>query len=469
MSSSGKGSAGNKQVMMVPAVSLLCSILIWSCGNEYVCPDPIGKIIRDDCETYKMRYESLKVELGFSIGGLGVSVGAGKDKLRDPSELLQVLMQQTLALCKDFNTCRVPSADYQRRREEADHKFTAITAITSQLKSDLDQESKQKLVAKLIEVITGTTFAQAQPQPKTPRKYGKPRFMPGFFRSATRLWFGSKFLPPKPQMPPGVPTIVESDMTLSRGNGRSAPTSYIHLVLWGKADVDDRIYVELSQGKLKGSTEVKPRRGKPEARASFKFKGVKLKDEGTMTFWYRSGSTMKKVKMGTIQLDAERRLNQAYLSYMPDPVRRDPIEYERLWLIFYTCEDRKVRTTLRCEHNGAPLESVLDGISHHGTYQIRPLRRHHIPLPIRIPLKGGTARGKWERSVPGEKLTKDRFPREAAGKWTCRASLNGRIARHMEFRIREDGSVESGGTIGALDPPWWPIKTKRIKNDVEQQ
>ena len=37
-------------------------LLLAACSNEYVCPDPIGRIIRDDCEVYKTKYESLKVE-----------------------------------------------------------------------------------------------------------------------------------------------------------------------------------------------------------------------------------------------------------------------------------------------------------------------------------------------------------------------------------------------------------------------
>jgi hypothetical protein len=56
-----------------------------------------------------------------------------------------------------------------------------------------------------------------------------------------------------------------------------------------------------------------------------------------------------------------------------------------------------------------------------------------------------------------------------AGLWTCRASLNGRVARRFEFRLRNDASVVPGGKVGKLAPPWWPVKTAIVDNDVERE
>jgi hypothetical protein len=445
----------------------LASLVLGGCGKEYVCPDPIGRIVRDDCDEYRTRYESLKVQLGFSIGGMGFSVGAGKEKIRDPSELLQVLMQQTLTLCKDFNACRVPSEDYRRRREEADRKFTAITAITEQLKGDLDAESKRRLVGKLIDVLSGAT--EAPPVRRSLEPTG-PLFSPGFFRDATWIWFGSRFQPPMPRMDTGVPALAEWSVTAS-GVGIGADwSSFVHLTFRGKTEVDDRVYLTLSEPALQASEKVAPMRGRPEARASFHLQKTRLRAKGTMTLAYRPGATGQKSDLGTIVLDVRPFLGRGYLAYMPDPVRADPIEYERPWLVFYSRVEEKTRVTVRCDKDGRADDAVLMGPSHYSPYEVGHLRRHHIPLPVRIPLKGGTTRGTWERSVPGEKLVVDRFPSEAAGLWTCRASLNGRVARRFEFRLGPDGSVARGGAPGGkISPPWWPIRTERLDNDVERQ
>ena len=447
---------------------LLCGVLA-GCGNEYVCPDPVGRIVRDDCDDYKTRYESLKVQLGFSIGKLGVSFAAGKEKLRDPSELLQMLMQQTMTLCKDFNTCRVPMADYQRRREDADRKFTAITAISQQLKGDLDPESKRKLVAKLIDVLTSVPATVAGSASRSGRLslIDRPRFSPGFFRDATSIWFGSRFQPPLPSLPPGVPVVAQWEVTNARGIG--PVSSYVHLTLWGKTEVDDRIYIALTDPVLLASAKVTPMRGRPEARVSFHFEKTWLRGRGNMTLWYRPGATGTKHELGTASLDVRTLLGRGYLAYMPDPVRRDPIEYERPFLVFYTRVDDKTRVTMRCEQNGKPEPAILMGHSRHSPYEAGHIRRHHIELPVRIPLKGGTERGQWRRTVPGEVLPQDRFPSEAAGLWTCRVSLNGRVARRLELRLRPDGSVVPWGSIGKLSPPWWPVKTEKIDNDVERE
>ena len=150
---------------MTRALCLL--LLLPSCSDRYTCPDPMGPIVRDDCSVYANQYESLAVSVRASVGPIEVGAAVGKQSIRDPSELIQLLKQQTLALCKDFNTCRVPPMDYRRRREEADRKYTAILAIQQQLEHETDAESKRKLVAALIDVLSAGL--------ERPRPVGKPR------------------------------------------------------------------------------------------------------------------------------------------------------------------------------------------------------------------------------------------------------------------------------------------------------
>ncbi len=451
---------------------LLAGWLMTSCGNEYVCPDPIGAIIRDDCDVYRTRYESLKVDLSFSIGHLGVSAAAGKEKLRDPSELLQLLLQQTMALCKDFNACRVPSTDYRRRREDADRKFTAITAITQQLKTDLDKESKRKLVAKLIEVITDDKPAPRRRRGRSGRRSSYRRqpvkACTHWLVSSTSMFFGSKFQPRRPPLPDGVPALASYEMTHSRGAGWGGTSTYLHVRLWGKAEADDYIYVQLPGG-ISGKAKVKPQRKRPEARASFKFK-KRILERGQMVLTYRRGATLKKHAIGSFRLDPEHWIRQGFISYMPDPPRMAcPLDYERPYLVFYSQLPSRTRVTVRCKRDGKSIPGVLSGRAASGTYRASKLRRYHIPLPVRIPLKGGTERGKWRASPPGEQKAAVLFPGEAAGLWQCRVSFNGRTGRRISFRLKSDGSVQGSGKLGPFAGPWWPIKVERVANDLERQ
>jgi len=440
---------------------LLTVLPLPGCSSEYVCPDPIGRIVRDECDAYKTRYESLKVELSFSIGNLGVSAAAGKEKLRDPSELLQLLMQQTLALCKDFNTCRVPSADYQRRREEADRKFTAITAISQQLKGDLDADSKRPLVAKLMEVITGEGQMPGRSGVTRPprREYCKYAF-----QRTTDLYFDARFQPPQPTLPPGVPAVVGWDMGHSRPLGRSEEETYLHLSLWGTAELDDWVHV-----KLPGQREARSRvsRGQPEASAQVHFE-ERLEPSGTMTVDYTPGATGKRHSLGTFPLGPQTWLPLGFLAYMPNPVGTCPVEYERPYLIFFSRVPSSVRVTMRCTQDGKPVPGVLEGLRHIPSASATRVSRFHLPLPVRIPLKGGTTRGAWTMR-PGEVQVRDRFPKEAAGEWVCRASFNGRVGRKLTFRLRPDGSVQRYGRVGVHATPWWPVATERVDNDVERR
>ena len=189
-------------------VGLLLAPLACASSTEYTCPDPVGQIIRDDCEAYKTKYETLKVELGASLGPLGATIAAGEQSLRDPSELLQVLALRTFTLCRDFNACRVMPLEYRQRREQTDCIFTAVTAIQSQLKESLDAASKARLVKELTRVLAGETCGG----PTAPKSSGaparpKPRRRVRVYSPSTP-WFGARLLPPQPAEPKGLPRLV---------------------------------------------------------------------------------------------------------------------------------------------------------------------------------------------------------------------------------------------------------------------
>ncbi|MBW2735139.1 MAG: hypothetical protein JRH20_22380 [Deltaproteobacteria bacterium] len=458
------------RTLPLPQVAPLALLaLLSACGNEYRCPTPIGKIVRDNCDSYKTKYESLKVELGFSIAGISVGVKAGKEKLRDPSELLQVLMLETMALCKDYNACRMPSTDYRRRREEADHKFTAVVAIGQQLKGDLDKESKRKLLEKLMEVIT----SRSRPQPKAQSTrrassrvglWRRPiAYHPGMFRKATSPWFGSKYMPARPKLASGLPVLA------SWWIGHGGQSTFINFKFWGKTEADDRIYVSFTDPVKDYDAAVRPTRNKLQGSVRISERTMKIGSKGAMTLDYKLGATGKKHRIGTFRLAPELWLKRGYMAYNADPIRKDPVEYERPWIIFYSKVRKQPRVTMRCKHRGKKLDTVISGQSRTNPYRASKLSIHAVPLPIRIGLKGGQERTTWKKSMPGEKPLTDMLAKEAAGKWRCVAKINARKARVFSFELRADGSVVPQRKPDDGAWPWWPVATKRVPNRVEEQ
>ena len=133
---------------------IVIQVLGCAASQEYQCPEPIGLIIRDDCDTYQTRYDSLRVDLGAGIGPAKLETSIRKEAMRDPSELVQVMGARMTALCHDFNACRITSADYLRQRKEIDQTMTAIMALGEQLKrSDLTQSERQQLLEKLMRLL----------------------------------------------------------------------------------------------------------------------------------------------------------------------------------------------------------------------------------------------------------------------------------------------------------------------------
>ena len=178
---------------------LAAALLPVACAsNEYVCPKPIGRIIRDDCEVYRTRFEALKAELSANVGPLGTALKLGKEKLRDPSQLTQILSHRTYALCRDFNACRVSPQEYRQRREQADRIFTAVGAINAQLKQDLPATEKATLVAKLVALLSEDRATPAPTAHTTPSRSTAKARPSGAYYHSWLPWYGTKRLPPQP-------------------------------------------------------------------------------------------------------------------------------------------------------------------------------------------------------------------------------------------------------------------------------
>jgi hypothetical protein len=446
---------------MKTLVWLVLAAMVPACAtySTYQCPDPIGEIVRQDCEDYRVRYEKLSASLSLSIGSFSIGGGVGTEKLRDPSELVQVMMHQMLALCHDYNACRVGNVEYRQRREEADRAFTGVMALLEQLKMPgLDPKNRKDLLTELFALLRGSPpSATTQPVPEgKPDKPKKMQYTEGMFRDPLFYWYASKFQPPRP--PPaakGVPDILEINPYYDKDE-----LKHFFLRVWGKPEEDDQFVIEGGGGRM--HCPIKIRRNKPEATIECrpKKRSDPMLQAERFKATYTVGATGMDHDFGMIELKPDPDKLLAFLAYQPDPVRKDPIVRERPWLIVHALHDKPLRAsaTARCWVNGKPVKvagsGALKGMTHiNARNRYTKLTRFGIPLP-------------YVMDYPGTPKEEDDFFGDHAGNWKCKVSLDGEQLLELKFTIKKDGTPEphpdQQGKAGDLASPWWLVESKKI-------
>jgi hypothetical protein len=487
-------------------VAVLCAGC--SGAHEYTCPDPVGKIIQDDCEVYKTKYESLKVELGASLMGIvGAKTSIGQTSMRDPSDLLQVLSHRTLALCKDFNACRVPPLEYRQRREQTDRVFTAVSTIQEQLKQGtLDAESKGKLVQKLVSVLsedqsTGSTISSTGTVSSGGGGLRRPdrEQRRGPYHSWVP-WFGTSLLPPQPRPVAGFPMLAHASYSLEHVFRQESPYGTIgyrpsaNLFLLGPVEADDLVTVDWG-----GRTSDCPI-GHAQENGLARLhctppKTLVLKgDSFTIKATYRRGGDGKAALIGqrtvgvlsrevedtrngsrNFALDHDVQAREGRLIFRPyhDGL---PADVERPSL-FVVLKLRKYHeSTARCWVNEKLATEGLKTSRYtgqEGTFQDRPRYRtvkpghsesvaepfiewwhQDFPLPFAV-VRGGA-------SVP-DKLK----PWPLKGSWRCVVSVEGEPVRELSFKIGPDGRPAAHPRQTERPEAAWLVETKVLSNPFE--
>jgi len=425
---------------------LLLLALLPGCAtySAYKCPEPIGEIVRQDCDDYRIRYESLKAKLTIQIGSLKIGGGVEEQKLRDPSELVQVMMHQMLTLCHDYNACRVTNDEYRRRREEADRTFTGVMALLEQLKTPgLDSQARKDLLDELFALLRGTPPAPKVAKPQKPREY---KITEGAFRRAWSYWYQSKVTPPRPPPPSrGVPFIMNVSPYHERGKLKS-----INLSFWGNMEDDDRLVVADDL-----ECEVKPWKDRPKGSAKCRVEG---KLEGTrFKARYIPGATGQPFDLGVLDLDPELPAKKAWLAFQPDPVQADPVKRERPWLIVHHVAQKQAFASARCWIGKKPVKSGKSGAlkASHDSHRAMgsKLTRYAIPLPYVLNYPGSTS--------------EDQPFKAAAGDWRCKISFDGEPVLEVRFKVKSDGTLEphpnQRGNPGDAASPWWLLDTRDIR------
>jgi hypothetical protein len=116
--------------------------------EEYECPAPVGRIVREECSKIALRYEGENVEASAGVGSLGASASYKQEAIREADQLVQMLKEQRVGLCNDFNTCKLSVPEYRSEKTKLDDSYVALLAIKDKLK-DVDADGAVKLLQQI--------------------------------------------------------------------------------------------------------------------------------------------------------------------------------------------------------------------------------------------------------------------------------------------------------------------------------
>lgn len=117
-------------------VALVCvAPAVVGCGphqpdyQEYECPAPIGRIVREDCSRSELRYDGTETSAKVSVGSAGAEGSYREKALREADDVIAALKEQRSGLCQDFNTCKLTVAEYREDKHCLESTFTAVVAL----------------------------------------------------------------------------------------------------------------------------------------------------------------------------------------------------------------------------------------------------------------------------------------------------------------------------------------------------
>lgn len=146
-----RGLAALTAIVAVTAAAASCGGSSTRGGGyeEYECPQPVGAIVREDCAQTALRYDG--VEFSGSVGVAGVAEGSATYKetaLRQADRLVAMLKEHRVALCNDFNTCKLTVGEYREEKGRLDDSFVALAALQDRVQQ-MDAEGAAKLLAEI--------------------------------------------------------------------------------------------------------------------------------------------------------------------------------------------------------------------------------------------------------------------------------------------------------------------------------
>lgn len=141
--------------------------------REYECPAPIGKIVQEDCSHLGLRYDGVTAKGSAGAAGVAEVSGEYRDQAtREANGVIQVLKDQRVALCHDFNTCKLNVTEYRGEQRRIDDTFSMIVTLTERL-PHMSAAEVQSVLQQLRDVRSSASAGghggpSAPPAPPTP-------------------------------------------------------------------------------------------------------------------------------------------------------------------------------------------------------------------------------------------------------------------------------------------------------------
>jgi len=155
---------------------------------EYVCPAPIGKIIREDCSKISLSYDGQSFSASVGVKGVGATAEYEKTAIREADSLIQLLKDQRVSLCNNFNTCKLTVAEYREEQARLDNSFVALLALKDNM-ATIGAEDAMRVLEEIRAIRSTVTYPRAVAPTAT-----------------------ASAAPPPPPPPPPPPEVVPGDV-----------------------------------------------------------------------------------------------------------------------------------------------------------------------------------------------------------------------------------------------------------------
>jgi hypothetical protein len=88
------------------------SSVVTAGGEKLQCPEPIGRVPREDCSAVADDFGALSVSESLKLAGSGRDADARIEAIRSAAALANVLKEQRVSLCDLYDRCKVTTADH---------------------------------------------------------------------------------------------------------------------------------------------------------------------------------------------------------------------------------------------------------------------------------------------------------------------------------------------------------------------
>jgi hypothetical protein len=204
----------SRRIASTVALTPLLAVLGSACSSttptpsghyeEYVCPAPIGHIVREDCSQAALRYEGVDMSAHVGVGQVGGGAAYKDQAIRQANDLIAVLKEQRVSLCHDFNTCKLTIDQYRTDKQRIESSFTAVVALKGNV-DRMDQAGAMQFMEQLRSIREGknetppagapTQMALVTPPPAPPPpKPAEPTPAPTPAPAADGSWAPGKFM-----------------------------------------------------------------------------------------------------------------------------------------------------------------------------------------------------------------------------------------------------------------------------------